>query len=114
VETNGGVNGGFETATGSGTRVDDRHVVADAGTARLVGKYLNATRHREEDYTAGWNEFDSAAPATYRSSTTRERERQARPLRERASDYGTDVYVKKTRIHHALGCDTSRLRVPPL
>ncbi len=103
VETNGGVNGGFETAHRLG--VEDSTVAtwmqADGYRTALIGKYLNGYPDTvAKTYVPpGWNEWDSAAagnPYSQFNYTLNENGKLVH-YGSAPSDYGTDVYVKKTQ-----------------
>ena len=104
VETNGGSNGGFETAHRLGI---EKSTIAtwlqgnDYRTA-LVGKYLNGyPGPRDRSYVPpGWTEFVSAAagnPYSEFNYTLNENGTFHHYGRQR-SDYGTDVYVRDAQV----------------
>jgi arylsulfatase A-like enzyme len=103
VETNGGVNGGFETAhrLGIETSTVGTWLQADGYRTALIGKYLNGYPDTVKPtfVPPGWNEFDSASggnPYSEYNYTLNENGTLVR-YGSAASDYGTDVYVHKTQ-----------------
>ena len=102
VETNGGTNGGFETAHRLGLESSTIGTWMQAAGYRtaLIGKYLNGYPDTvAETYVPpGWNEFDSAAagnPYSEYRYTLNENGRLV-PYGSTPAAYGTDVYVRKT------------------
>ena len=101
VETNGGFNGGFETAHARGL---EQSTVAtwlhDAGyRTALIGKYLNGYPNTVSvGYVPpGWDEWDSASqgnPYSEFNYTLNENGTQV-AYGSAPSDYGTDVYARK-------------------
>lgn len=102
VESNGGSNGGFETAHKLGI---ERSTVGtwlqSAGyRTALIGKYLNGYPNTVAPtyVPPGWNEWDSASkggnPYSEYNYTLNENGTLVR-YGATPSDYGTDVYVKK-------------------
>jgi N-acetylglucosamine-6-sulfatase len=103
VETNGGVNGGFETAHRLGDESSTIGTWLQAAGYRtaLVGKYLNGYPDtvKKTYVPPGWNEFDSAAAGNPYSEFNYTLNENGKLVHygSAASDYGTDVYVKKTQ-----------------
>ena len=101
VETNGGVNGGFETAHRLGLESSTVGTWLQSAGYRtaLIGKYLNGYPDTvSRTYVPpGWNEFDSASagnPYSEYNYTLNENGRLVH-YGSAPSDYGTDVYVNK-------------------
>jgi arylsulfatase A-like enzyme len=103
VETNGGVNGGFETAHRLGLESSTIATWLQAAGYRtaLIGKYLNGYPDTvAKTYVPpGWNEWASAAagnPYSQFNYTLNENGKLVH-YGSAPSDYGTDVYVKKAQ-----------------
>jgi len=102
VETNGGTNGGFETAHRLGLESSTIGTWMQAAGYRtaLIGKYLNGYPDTvAETYVPpGWNEFDSAAAGNPYSEYRYTLNENGRLVHygSTPADYGTDVYVRKT------------------
>jgi arylsulfatase A-like enzyme len=101
VESNGSLNGGFETAYRLGIEQSTIGTwLHDAGyRTAYIGKYLNQYPDTARDtyVPPGWDEFDSAAvgdPYTEYNYTLNENGRLVH-YGNRPSDYGTTVYVRK-------------------
>ena len=90
VETNGGINGGFETAhrLGIESSTIGTWLHADGYRTALIGKYLNGypTRVAQTYVPPGWDEWDSAVgrQPVLAVQLHAQRERHARALRQRA------------------------------
>jgi arylsulfatase A-like enzyme len=103
VETNGGTNGGFETAHRLG--IEDSTIATwlqKAGyRTALIGKYLNGYPNgvAETYVPAGWNDWVSPAAGHPYSQFNYTLNQNGTLVRygSAAVDYGTDVYVRKTR-----------------
>ncbi|HVN50120.1 MAG TPA: sulfatase [Acidimicrobiales bacterium] len=103
VETNGGSNGGFETAHRLGLENSTIATWLHSAGYRtaLIGKYLNGYPDTvSRTYVPpGWDEFDSAAsgnPYSEYDYTLNENGKLVH-YGDAPGDYGTDVYVAKTR-----------------
>jgi arylsulfatase A-like enzyme len=103
VETNGGINGGFETAHRLGLEQSTigTWLQADGYRTALIGKYLNGYPDTvAKTYVPpGWNEFASAAKGNPYSQYNYTLNVNGKLVRygSAPSDYGTYVYVKRTQ-----------------
>ena len=103
VETNGGLNGGFETAHRLG--IENSTIAtwlhATGYRTALVGKYLNGYPNTvAETYVPpGWDLFASAATGNPYSQFNYTLNVNGKLVKygSAPSDYGTDVYVQKTQ-----------------
>jgi arylsulfatase A-like enzyme len=103
VKTNGGTNGGFETAHRLGTEKSTIATWLQGGGYRtaLIGKYLNGyPNSRDPSYVPpGWSTFISAVSGNPYSefNYTLNQNGKFHRYGRRRTDYGTDVYVHKTQ-----------------
>jgi arylsulfatase A-like enzyme len=103
VETNGGNNGGFETAHRLGIESSTIATWLHSAGYRtaLIGKYLNGYPNgvSQTDIPPGWDEWASAVagnPYSQFNYTLNENGKLVK-YGSAPSDYGTDVYVKKAQ-----------------
>lgn len=103
VETNGGVNGGFETAhrLGIESSTIGTWLQADGYRTALIGKYLNGYPDTVKPtyVPPGWDEFDSASSGKPYSEFNYTLNQNGTLVHHgaAAADYGTDVYVRNTQ-----------------
>ena len=101
VETNGGSNGGFQTAHALGLEQSTIGTWLQSGgyNTALIGKYLNGYPGGVSDtyIPPGWNEWDSASkgnPYSEFNYTLNENGKLV-AYGKQAKDYGTNVYTNK-------------------
>jgi arylsulfatase A-like enzyme len=103
VETNGGTNGGFETAHRLGIESSTiaTWLHADGYRTALIGKYLNGYPNGvpQTYIPPGWDEWDSAVAGNPYSQFNYTLNSNGTLVKYGAAptDYGTDVYVKKAQ-----------------
>jgi arylsulfatase A-like enzyme len=101
VETNGGGNGGFETAYRLGIESSTIATWLENGGYRtgLFGKYLNGYPNTASNtyIPAGWNEWNSAVKGNPYSEYNYTLNSDAKLVSygKKPEDYGTDVYTKQ-------------------
>lgn len=101
VKTNGGGNGGFETAYATGLEKSTIATWLQTAGYRtaLYGKYLNGYPHtaRASYVPPGWSDWASSVVGNAYSEYNYTLNENGRPVRYGAgtADYGTDVYARK-------------------